>query len=50
MTEKQIIDEVLRYINDDTYNYAVLIDGEWGCGKTYFAKNSLTAEIFRQEP
>ena len=45
MTEQQIIDEILRYIDDNSYNYAVLIDGEWGCGKTYFAKNSLTKNI-----
>ena len=49
MTEKQIVDEILRYLKDDTYNYAVLIDGEWGCGKTYFAKNTLTDAIENQE-
>ena len=35
MTEKQIIDETLRYINDKSYHYAILIDGEWGSGKTF---------------
>ena len=49
MTEKQIVDEILRYLKDDTYNYAVLIDGEWGCGKTYFAKNVLADEIAKHE-
>lgn len=38
MTEQQIKEEILRYIKDRTYNYAVLIDGEWGSGKTYFVK------------
>lgn len=38
MTEQQIKEEILRYIKDQTYNYAVLIDGEWGSGKTYFVK------------
>ena len=42
MTEHQIQEEILRYINDESYNYAVLIDGEWGSGKTYFVSNSLT--------
>lgn len=28
MTENQIIDETLRYINDKSYQYAILIDGE----------------------
>lgn len=49
MTEKQIVNEILRYIKDETYNYAVLIDGEWGCGKTYFAKNALSDAIVNQE-
>ncbi|MCR5344881.1 MAG: KAP family NTPase [Lachnospiraceae bacterium] len=49
MTEQQIVSEILRYINDNTYNYAVLIDGEWGCGKTYFAKNVLSKAINEQE-
>lgn len=28
MTEQQIKDEILRYLRDTSYNYAVLIDGE----------------------
>ena len=49
MTEQQIIDESLRYLHDDSYNYAVLIDGEWGSGKTYFVNNTLTKIIEKQE-
>ena len=49
MTEKQIIEEIIRYIQDKAYNYAVLIDGEWGSGKTYFVNNTLTPEIEDQE-
>ena len=49
MTEQQIKDEVIRYINDKAYNYAILIDGEWGSGKTYFVKNALSEEIKKQE-
>lgn len=49
MTEQQIIDEILRYLHDDSYNYAVLIDGEWGSGKTYFVNNTLTKIIEKQE-
>ena len=36
MTDSQITQEILRYIEDSSYDYAVLIDGEWGCGKTYY--------------
>lgn len=37
------------YLHDDSYNYAVLIDGEWGSGKTYFVNNTLTKIIEKQE-
>ena len=49
MTEQQIKEEILRYLKDDSYNYAVLIDGEWGSGKTYFVKNTLAKAINEQE-
>lgn len=49
MTEKQITEEILRYLKDESYNYAVLIDGEWGSGKTFFVNNILTKEINKQE-
>lgn len=49
MTEQQITDEVLRYLKDESYNYAVLIDGEWGSGKTYFVNHSLCRAIEKQE-
>lgn len=49
MTEQQVIEEVLRYIKDQSYNYAILIDGEWGSGKTYFVKNKLKPIIETNE-
>lgn len=49
MTEQQIKEEILRYIKDQTYNYAVLIDGEWGSGKTYFVKKIIVPSINEQE-
>lgn len=34
------IEEFLEsYIGDNTYNYAVMINGDWGSGKTFFVKN-----------
>lgn len=45
MLEHQIIEEVSRYLKDDSYQYAILIDGEWGCGKTYFVKHILLDRI-----
>lgn len=49
MTDNQIIEETLRYLSDKSYNYAVLIDGEWGCGKTYFIQNILKKRIEEAE-
>ena len=49
MTEKQITEEILRYLKDESYNYAVLIDGEWGSGKTFFANRTLTKAIKKKE-
>lgn len=30
--------EIDRYICDDTFPYAIMINGSWGCGKTFFIK------------
>ncbi len=49
MTDSQIITEIERYLDDQTYNYAVLIEGEWGCGKTYFANTKLKEAIEAKE-
>lgn len=49
MTDNQIIEETLRYLSDNSYNYAILIDGEWGCGKTFFIQNVLRRQIEEKE-
>lgn len=49
MTTQQIIDETKRYLSDKSYNYAILVDGEWGCGKTYFVQHELTEVINKHE-
>lgn len=39
-----------NYIKADINpDYAILIKGKWGCGKTYFVKNSLLKEAFGEE-
>ena len=45
MTENEITAEVLRYLSDNSYRYAIMIDGEWGCGKTFYVKNKLMPAI-----
>lgn len=49
MNGKQIESEVIRYLGDDNYRYAILIEGEWGCGKTYFVLNDLQTAIDEYE-
>ena len=40
-----LIEELKKYIENDRINYAVLIDGEWGSGKTYFIKEELIPKL-----
>ena len=49
MKAEHIIDEVIRYCDDNSYQYAVLVDGEWGCGKTYFIQHELTDAIEKKQ-
>lgn len=45
LTEKTIINTVMDYIEENIYNYVVMIDGDWGSGKTYFIKKKLIPKI-----
>ena len=45
LTDDEITDIILKYIDEEIYNYAIMIDGEWGCGKTYYIKESLIEAI-----
>ncbi|NEN81266.1 P-loop NTPase fold protein [Paenibacillus elgii] len=38
---KEIINIIDQYIEKQNTNYAIMIDGEWGIGKTYFVLNDL---------
>ena len=44
-SEQVMMKEIERYVNDDTYNYAFMLDGDWGSGKTYFIKEVLNKEL-----
>lgn len=35
------LDSIISYINNSLASYAILLDGEWGSGKTYFLKKEL---------
>jgi len=48
MNGKEIEEAVIRYLDDDIYNYAIMINGGWGTGKTYFVKEKLLEAIAPQ--
>lgn len=49
LTDDDIVNEIINYVDETLYNYAVMIDGEWGCGKTYFIKERLYKELEKYE-
>ena len=44
-----IVEEILHYLKDNTYPYAVLLDGPWGIGKTHFVKTDLRQRLSEDE-
>lgn len=38
-----------NYLEPSTINYAFLINGDWGCGKTYFIKNFFENDYIKEE-
>lgn len=49
LTDDEIVEAIINYVDEDLYNYAVMIDGEWGCGKTYFIKEYLCGRLEEHE-
>ncbi len=49
LNDDDIVSIVIKYIDENLYNYAVMIDGDWGCGKTYFVKEYLIDKIEQNE-
>ena len=45
LKENEIIDIIRKYIENKNTDYAILIDGEWGSGKTYFARKILERKL-----
>lgn len=45
LSDKQIVSAINDYIVDKRYKQAILIDGDWGSGKTFFVQNILCPEI-----
>lgn len=49
LSSEEIIEDFINYIEDPIYNYAYMIDGSWGSGKTYFVKKELIPAIEKNE-
>ncbi|MEN8435064.1 KAP family NTPase [Clostridium septicum] len=49
LSDNEIIEIIKEYIDDTIYNRAILIDGAWGTGKTFFIKNKLIKELEANE-
>ena len=48
-TLNQLKTRIIGFINNaTTTNYALLINGAWGTGKTYFIRNSLMESLHQQ--
>lgn len=45
MNKNDYIEIINDYLNSNILNYAILIKGGWGCGKSYFVKNDLKNQI-----
>lgn len=45
LSDEQITSLLIEYATDDRYQQAVLIDGDWGSGKTYFIQETLLARL-----
>ena len=42
---EDLVESILDYIRSDYTDYAVMINGEWGAGKTYFWNNKVRKKI-----
>ena len=45
LKEDEIEQVIIIYITREKINYAILLDGVWGCGKTFFVKNKIIPKI-----
>ena len=41
----ELVDSILDYIRSDYTDYAIMINGEWGSGKTYFWNHKIKSQI-----
>lgn len=49
LNDEALVVAIEKYVDEYLYNYAVMIDGTWGCGKTYFVTNVLMLKLKEHE-
>ena len=42
---EDLVESILDYVRADYTDYAIMINGEWGSGKTYFWNNKIRNKI-----
>ncbi len=45
MEMEELVESILDYVRSDYTDYAIMINGEWGSGKTYFWNNQIKKKI-----
>lgn len=48
LSDEELLSEIKYYVGNKFYNYAVMIDGAWGSGKTHFVKQVLLPELRKE--
>lgn len=43
-----LVDQILNYVRKPNPDYALMVNGPWGCGKTFFVKNYLAAALGKE--
>lgn len=49
MKHRELLKEIEKFYESRKYDYALMINGQWGCGKTYFVKEELIKHFDNHE-
>lgn len=49
LDDEAIVAAIEKYVDEYLHDYAVMIDGTWGCGKTYFVLKTLRVKLKEHE-
>ncbi len=49
LNNDEIVDIIKNYVDKSSYKYSVLINGEWGTGKSHLIKNTIVPALMEHE-